>query len=157
MRSAGSWLVLALCLGICACDSSGKPDTLVSEGYDQAAMEAAIKRAQAEVDFFIDALDQKTGSDFGVKAPIEENGQTEHFWLTDLTFQNGEFSGKIGNDPGIVKNVKFGQDWKIKKEAISDWMFMRDGKMHGNYTMRPLLTTLPKEEEDAYRAMFAKP
>ena len=31
------------------------------------------------------------------------------------------------------------------------------GKIHGNYTMRPLLATMPKAEADKYRAMFDKP
>jgi uncharacterized protein YegJ (DUF2314 family) len=56
-----------------------------------------------------------------------------------------------------VKNVKIGQKWKIKKEDISDWLFMRDGKMHGNYTMRPLLKTMPKDEAAKFRSMLAEP
>jgi len=34
-----------------------------------------------------------------------------------------------------VGNVKIGQKWTIKQSEISDWMFMRDGKIYGNYTM----------------------
>lgn len=92
-----------------------------------------------------------------VKVPIVDGEETEHFWLIDVTFANGSFKGTINNDPGLVKNVKIGQPWTVKKTEISDWMYMRDGKMHGNYTMRPLLKNLPKEEADQYRAMLAEP
>ena len=138
------------------CDKSG-PDTLVTSGYDEKEMDAAIARARREVDSFIAELKKPTGSDHAVKAPIEDNGKTEHFWLSDVAFKDGSFVGTINNDPGIVGNVKFGQKWTVKKSEISDWMFMRGDKMHGNYTMVPLLKTMPESEAAVYRAMMAKP
>ena len=133
------------------------PDTLVRKGYSQKEMDEAIARAKREVDSFIKELAAKRGENFSVKVPIEDENGTEHFWLTDIQYGDGKFTGKIGNDPGIVKNVKFGQQRTVNKADISDWMFMRKGKMHGNYTMRPLLKTLSKAEADAWRAMFADP
>jgi len=120
-------------------------------------MDAAIARARSEVDVFIVELSKGNGTDFAVKAPIQDKEETEHFWLTDIVYRNGKFEGVIGNDPGIVTNVKSGQKWTIKKSEISDWMFMRDGKMYGNYTIRPLLKTMPEEEAAKFRSMFASP
>ena len=133
------------------------PETLVASGYDEKEMDAAIARAQDEVDAFIAELGSPTGSDHAVKAPVEDNGKTEHFWLVEVEYNDGAFTGQIGNDPGIVKNVEIGQAWTLKKDEISDWMYMRDGKMHGNYTMRPLLKTLPKEEAEELRSILAEP
>lgn len=133
------------------------PDTLIPGGYDVAEMDAAIARARAEVDKFIAILERRQGSDFNVKAPITDNGQTEHFWVVDVTYSNGTFEGTIDNEPGVVTNVRLGQKWRIAKGEISDWSFKRDGKIHGNYTMRPLLKTMPKEEADMYRSMLANP
>jgi uncharacterized protein YegJ (DUF2314 family) len=110
-----------------------------------------------QVDRFIAELASPTGTDHAIKAPIEDRGQVEHFWISDLKFENGEFKGKINNDPGVVQNVKIGQEWIVKKEDISDWTYMRDGKMYGNYTMRPLLKTLPAEEAAQYGSMLAEP
>lgn len=153
-----SHLLLSLAfLATLCCSCSPRDKTLVKGGYDQQEMDAAIARARRESDAFLVELSKGNGTDFSVKAPIEDKGQTEHFWLTDITFANGEFSGLIGNDPGIVKNVKLGQKWTIKKADISDWMFMRDGKMHGNYTMRPLLKTMSKAEADQMRSLLAEP
>lgn len=133
------------------------PDTLSPGGYDLDEMDAAIARAKAEVDTFISVLEKRQGSDFSVKVPITDQGETEHFWMTDVTYSNGTFEGKIGNDPAVVTNVRYQQKWRATKTEISDWSFMRDGKMHGNYTMRPLLKTFPKEEADAYRSLLANP
>ena len=148
-------LLVPLLVGMCcSCD---QPETLVEGGYDEQEMEAAIARARSEVDSFIAELAKGNGTNFSVKAPIEDQGKTEHFWLTNVVYRDGEFAGKIDNEPGIVGNVKMGQAWTIKKEKISDWMFMRDGKMHGNYTMRPLLKTLPEKEAAKMRSILANP
>ena len=132
-------------------------ETLIAGGYDKAEMAAAIQRAQAEVDDFIADLHARRSQNYAVKAPIEHNGNVEHFWLVDVSYANGRFTGRINNDPGIVSNVKLGQRYSLGKDEISDWMFIRDRKLHGNYTMRPLLVTMPKHQADQFRAMFAKP
>lgn len=64
----------------------GDPETLVRSGYDEKEMDAAIARARKEVDQFLKEFEAKNGNSFSVKAPIEDNGQTEHFWLTDVTY-----------------------------------------------------------------------
>ncbi|WP_264878953.1 DUF2314 domain-containing protein, partial [Escherichia coli] len=83
-------------------------------------------------------------------------GRTEHFCLTEVTYSNGMFIGVISNDPGIVTNVEYGQEWKIKKEDISDWMYTRGDKIYGGYTIDPLLVTYPKEEADELRAKLVR-
>jgi len=142
-----------LLISLCGCNKT--PDTLVESGYDEMEMESAIARSRSEVDSFIAELSNPTGMNHAVKAPIEDDGEIEHFWLTEVSFQNGEFEGTINNEPGLVGNVQIGQKWTVSKTEISDWMFMRDGKMHGNYTLRPLLKTMPEAEE--LRSMLAEP
>lgn len=151
------WLVLAtFFVSLAGCGKS-KPETLVTEGYDEKEMEAAIARARSEIDNFIAELAAPTGINHAVKAPIEDNGKVEHFWLTNVSFENDEFTGTIDNEPGVVSNVKIGQKWTLKKSEISDWMFMRDNKMYGNYTMRPLLKTMPEKTAAKMRSMLAEP
>ncbi len=134
-----------------------EPETLVESGYDQNEMDQAIETARSKVDSFLTALSTPTGEDHAVKAPIKDDETVEHFWLIDVVYKDGSFTGTINNDPGLVSNVKFGQRWTLKKAEISDWMYMKDGKMHGNYTMRPLLKTLPDHEAAQYRSMLAEP
>jgi uncharacterized protein YegJ (DUF2314 family) len=74
-----------------------------------------------------------------------------------VVYRDGSFEGMIGNEPGLVTNVKLGQKWTLKKAEISDWMFIHEDKMHGNYTMRPLLKTMDQKEADHWRAQFATP
>lgn len=138
-----------------SCEQGSEPETLVRE-YDEGGMDAAIARARAEVDDFLAVMEKGDADSFSVKAPITDENGTEHFWLTDVSFDDGQFSGAVGNDPGIVKNVQYGQPWKIKKEEISDWMFTRGEMIHGGYTIDPLLDSYPKEDAEALRAKLVR-
>ena len=148
-------LVCVCCFG-CG-DTDETPLTLIKSGYDEQEMEAAIARSRKEIDTFLAELSKRTGENHAVKAPITDKGETEHFWLVDVSYRNGQFEGVINNDPGMVTNVRIGYERKVDKADISDWMFMRGGKMYGNYTLRPLLRAMPKEEAEMYRSMFANP
>lgn len=149
-------LVGVLMFLISACNR-GLPDKLITSGYDESDMEQATARARSEVDWFVAEKKKGQGDDFAVKVRVTDADATEHFWLTGISYGDEQFEGSISNEPGIVHNVKIGQKWKVKKTEISDWMFRRDGKIHGNYTMRPLLKTMPPEEAAKYRALLAKP
>ncbi|MBM3794683.1 MAG: DUF2314 domain-containing protein [Acidobacteria bacterium] len=133
------------------------PDKLVQGGYDQKELEVATARARQESRKFIGLMMERQGEDFVVKARIQDSNGTEHFWLENIRYVDGEFSGVISNEPGIVKNVRVGQSCKIKESDIEDWMFRRDGKIHGNYTMRPLVKSMPPEEAARYRELLAEP
>ncbi|POP47733.1 hypothetical protein CHU32_00895 [Superficieibacter electus] len=131
-------------------------DKVITEGYDQQEMSAAIAHARRETDTFIKMLNKHDADSYAVKAPITDGKDTEHFWLSNVSYADGIFTGIIANDPGIVKNVEYGQEWKIKKEDISDWMYTRGDKIYGGYTIDPLLATYPKEEADGLRARLVR-
>ncbi|GIW96211.1 MAG: hypothetical protein KatS3mg110_4252 [Pirellulaceae bacterium] len=148
--------LLALAIALFACRTRSMPDTLFTE-FNEQEMEAAIARAKAEVDEFIVELSNPTGTHHSVKVPIRDGETVEHFWMVDVVYRDGYFEGTIDNDPGLVRNVTRGQRWRARKEEISDWMYLKDGKMYGNYTVRPLLGNLPPEEAKKLQEMFAKP
>ncbi len=147
------FFLFALLVAGCA---DSKPETLFTDGYDQAEMDAAIEQARENVDLFIAAMQAGDGTDFAIKEPITDKNETEHFWLTDVTYADGQFKGLVGNDPGIVKNVKFGDERIVKKEAISDWLYFKDGKMRGNYTLPVLLKSASPEERAEYESMMGE-
>jgi uncharacterized protein YegJ (DUF2314 family) len=144
----------ALLLSGCS-EPRSKPETLV-EQYDESVMNQAIAEAKSRVDEFIDVLAQGDADTFSVKVPITDANGTEHFWLTDVTFADGSFTGLIGNDPGIVGNVAFGQSRTVAKDAITDWMFTRGDKIHGGFTIDPLLPSYPKEEAEELRSQLVR-
>lgn len=157
------FVICAAALMVAACsrnngnrsDESPKPETLTQE-YDEAEMNTAMATARSRVDEFLKVLGANGAESFSVKAPVRDGDETEHFWLVDVTYKNGSFSGEIGNEPGIVRNVKAGQKWEIKKEEISDWMYTIEGRIYGGVTIDPLLDSFPQDKADALRAKLVR-
>ena len=71
--------------------------------------------------------------------------------------KDGKISAVINNVPRDVKTVRVGQRIDVADDQISDWMYLRKGKIVGNYTMRPLLKRMPAKDAERYRAMLQDP
>jgi uncharacterized protein YegJ (DUF2314 family) len=143
--------VLMSCI-LLAGGCSRKPETLTIK-YNEKKMEQAIADARSTFDEFVSRFHNPQPGDkaFNVKVRIEDENGVEHFWVDDLKLDSEPYSGKIGNEPGIVKKVKFDQIYSFARSDVSDWMYMSNGKMQGNYTLRVELESMPRKEADALR------
>lgn len=128
---------------------SKKPETL-TENYDEQKMAQAIADARSTLDEFMARFRSPERGDtaFHLKVRIEDANGVEHFWVSDLKLDAEPFSGKIADEPGIVKKVKFGQEYQFSRSEISDWMYMSNGKMKGNYTLHVELESMPPKEAE---------
>ena len=61
------------------------------------------------------------------------------------------YSGRFANAPRDLPGKKAGEVALFKDTDISDWMFMRNGKIVGGETIKPLLKAMPKADADALR------
>ena len=130
------------------------PDRTIKVSSTDAEMNGAMARARTEVDTAVVKL-QSGAKKFSIKIPVKDGEHTEHFWLSDVRYQEGVFTGKIDNEPDEVRTVKIGQEVTVPKDEIADWMYFEDGKMHGNYTLRVLMKQMPAAEAEKYRRMMA--
>ena len=96
-------------------------------------------------------------SSFALKVLIVDGEKAEHFWLTGVTRSGSRITGTIDNDPVYVKTVQLGERYEFTEAEITDWMFIRNGKIVGNETIRPLLKRMPKERAAQFRAMLEEP
>lgn len=122
-------------------------------------MAAAITKARANLPTFWKAFEHPGAGEegFALKVAIQDGDDVEHFWLMNIARDGDKLSGTINNEPGVVRNVRNGGRHAFTAAQISDWLFMRNGKMVGNETMRPLLKRMPKAQADGYRAMYETP
>lgn len=129
-----------------------KPDSLV-ESYDVKAMDKASAAAVATLEDFMARLKepQPGDSDFSVKVRIRDANRFEDFWVKEPKLDQEPYSGIIGNEPGVVRNVKFRQQYSFLRSQIVDWMYKSNGKVQGNYTLHVILKSLPSDEADELR------
>ena len=163
----GLMLCLVLALLPIACSRSKdsnamKPahkDKTIGVSKDDPEMQAAIAKARSTLPLFWATFDNPTKGEtsFALKVRITDANGVEHFWVNRIEKKEGLIYGTINNDPNTVKSVKMGQRIEVPEEQISDWTFMRKGKMVGNYTLRPLLKSMPKDEAEKLEAIMEEP
>lgn len=145
-------------LTACSPHDKDKDKTVAIEG-DDAEMTAAIAQARETLPQFwkIFQKSEHGESDFALKVMVTDPHGIEHFWAIDLVREDGKIMGTINNDPNTVASVKFGDRIEIPEKDITDWVYMRDGKMVGNRTLKPLFKNMPAEEVAKLKMMMADP
>lgn len=128
---------------------------VVSVRTEDEAIVEAIASAKATLHGVTERFIAGELENFTVKVPISDGEGTEHFWLSNTSYADGAFSGIIGAAPTQVTNVTEGQAYEAPFEDVTDWMFLQDGLMHGNYTLRALLPHMPPAEARKYAAVMA--
>jgi uncharacterized protein YegJ (DUF2314 family) len=146
---------LVLAVFVAGCEQDSTPETLFADDYDKGDMESAIENAQAHVDDFIEILQSGEVEDYSIKVEMSDGENTEHFWTSDVAYADGTFIAKIGNDAGLVEGVSLGDEVTRAKDEISDWLYIKDGLMHGNFTMRVLLPGMDPEESEMWKSRMA--
>ncbi|MFO1512752.1 MAG: DUF2314 domain-containing protein [Verrucomicrobiota bacterium] len=136
-----------------------KRDKVISVEDDDAEMNAAIAKARGMLPHFWQVFEKPSPgeSDFALKVKITDKNGTEHFWANEIKRQNGKIMGTINNDPNTVKTVKLGSRIEIPEADISDWMYMRGGKMVGNFTLPPLFKHMPAAQVKQLKSIMADP
>src|SRR5690349_6462316 len=114
-----------------------RKDELAFMQDQEPAMRRAFEKARATLDDFLaKSKSPPTGAtSFALKVGIKDGKDTEYFWITDFQEDDGKFTGKIDNEPRMVKRVKRGQDYSFPREHIVDWTYVdqMQRKMMGNF------------------------
>lgn len=119
-------------------------------------MEVPIKIARASFDEFKTRFryPEKGDAGFSVKVKIVDGENIEHMWLIDIDLESSPFEGTIGNEPFYVSNVSFGERYLFTLEDLSDWMYISNGVVQGNYTIRVSMETMSPEEVASLKELF---
>lgn len=154
-------LAAALFLALASADAVRAQDSsYIKLPNAEPQMESAKAKARATLHQFWEKLERPGAGEegFALKVALPYSPRdTEHIWTKNVERKDGRISGVINNRPRDVKTVRLGQRIEIKEHQISDWMFFRNGKMVGNFTLRPLLERMPPADAARYRAMLEEP
>lgn len=123
---------------------------------DDRLMNEAIAKAQATLEQFLSVWRSKSSdtSDFRLKVRVWDGPNAEHFWVAPFRPAQSGFEGILANEPRLVKNVRNGQKISFRREDISDWGYVRDGKQVGSFTVCVMLKTAPTDQSDYYRKNY---
>jgi uncharacterized protein YegJ (DUF2314 family) len=119
---------------------------------EEPALRRAAEMAQATLDDFLTKAKQHPAgtSSYALKVRIQEGRDTEYFWLDEFTWSDGSFTGRINNEPRLVKSVKPGQIYKFSRSQVADWKYLdeKSGKTLGNFAACALLSKEPPAQAE---------
>lgn len=129
-------------------------ENIYQVGQDDIEMNEAIQQSRNTFTDFrmaFSALDT-FNTEFGVKIPIhaETEVENEHMWLSDIHLRENEFYGVISNFPEFTSKVKLGDTIKIDSTLISDWMYLRNGKLKGGFSIHLLYKRMTRQEQKEF-------
>ena len=119
---------------------------------EEPALRRAAQRAQATLDDFLTKakLLPAGTSSYPLKVRVQEGRDTEYFWVDEFTWSDGSFTGRINDEPRLVKGIKPGQIYKFSRSQIADWKYLdeKSGKTFGNFTACALLSKEPPAQAE---------
>ncbi len=125
------------------------------------AFQAAYSSAACTLDQFIALLEQRDDAIFSAKLRFRDPDESErlgedrfaYIWLTSVYYYPDDrvFSGVFFELPAeFQKWHQVGQQLVFDPEDIFDWLVLRDGHLHGGFTLRVSRAQLPESERESY-------
>jgi uncharacterized protein YegJ (DUF2314 family) len=162
-KSVALFAIVAIAvLGSLRCVAKAEDQSAVIDvPSSDAEMAAAISKARATLPVFWASYENPRPSERGhslkVRFPYAANNG-EHIWMAEVNkLGGGRYSGRFANAPLYLPGKHAGDLVEFSEADISDWMFMRNGKIVGGETIKPLLKSMPTAEADALRARMETP
>jgi len=159
---------LLLCgLLFMSCDrqpvEQARAETAYTEQYDGEILRIA-EDARRTLPIFFRQLTRgdPRESGFSIKHPFRaDNGSgigMEQLWLNGIHFKDGEYFGVLASIPLYVSGLQKGDTVALDMDAVTDWMYVRDGKIAGGRSIKYLLEQIPEsrrsEEQRKMLQMF---
>ncbi len=112
------------------------PIPLLEVAPDDPRMRQAEQQARQTWPQFVEAFEQKRGSDFAVKAPITVEDNTEFIWIEVTALEGDYIYGTLGNDPVDLGQLKYGSRVRVPVAELNDWVYFDpEGNLVGGYTI----------------------
>ena len=134
-------------------DPNGGDEVYTVASADE-EMNKAVEKAKNSYDEFLAAFSKPDSSshDYSVKLKFEygdDNG--EHMWLNDLHFKKDKLFGVLDSDPVDITWRKFGDTIEIKRDSLSDWMYIKKGHLMGGFTIKALYNKMTESEKKRFK------
>ncbi|UZE48569.1 DUF2314 domain-containing protein [Rhodopseudomonas sp. P2A-2r] len=160
-----SFRLLAVAIVACATSQAsaqmpaGKAlrDGVISVRSNDAAMAAAMARADRELDAFlgIAAAPPAGAQHFSVKVRLPVGKESnEYIWIHPFTHDSGKFVGKVANTPRNFTYLALGDRLAFERKDVVDWSYRKGDRTIGNYTACALVHREPPQQRDAFMKQY---
>jgi len=116
---------------------------------DDEDMNNAIHKAKITLDLFDSALysNDTNFNSFTLKVKfLYGKDNAEHIWVADVYKDEEEYVGIVNNEPEHISGIKFGDTIIVKKNDITDWMYLDKDFVKGGFTMKLLRSRMSAAE-----------
>ncbi len=98
----------------------------------------------------------RTGLDaISIKVAVPHDNGSEHLWMTGCQSADAQsFDCVVSNNP-VQVSLALGSRYQFTRADVSDWMYRQDGKIHGGYSIRELLPSMPADQAEQMSAILA--
>ena len=135
--------------------------TFAAISRSDAQFHAAYRLASSTLPQFISLLEHREGAIFSAKLRFRDPDESEQLgedrfafiWLTSVYYypEDRVFSGVFFELPAAFQKWHHvGQHHVFEPDEIFDWMVLRDGHLHGGFTLRVSRSHIPESEREAY-------
>jgi uncharacterized protein YegJ (DUF2314 family) len=70
----------------------------------------------------------------------------EQVWLTGIHFKNGIYYGFLASAPRHLSGMKKGDKVMFDTDTVTDWMYVRGGRIIGGDSIKYLLKKIPEDQ-----------
>lgn len=112
-------------------------------------MNKAIEKAKRTINNFDTAFKSGNHSnvDFSVKKRyVTPSGGGEHIWVGVIEILDDAYKGIVNNNPEMTQVVSYGDTVIVKKDEITDWMYLSNNILKGGYTIRVVRSKMTNKE-----------
>ncbi len=117
-------------------------DPVVNFSETDPVMNAAIEAARQNLPVFMDQLNNPASDAESLILKVAISTDTdyvEHIWVDQIrALGDDRFEGRYANQPVEFQGNE-GDPVTFSQGSISDWSFMMNDQLHGNYTTRVML------------------
>ncbi len=111
---------------------------VVEVGDEDPRMVEASNEARRRWNEFVEAFTSGNAKHCAVKAPITVGSRTEFIWITVESITDGLISGRLGNEPIDLGDLKLDSKVTIDTGVVADWVFFQDEQPTGLFSLKAL-------------------
>ena len=67
-------------------------------------------------------------------------------WIAEIVLTDRSYKGFVNNDAEKTTEVKYGDTVLVRRDEITDWMYIDSNVLRGGYTIRVVRNRLSKDQ-----------